>query len=42
MEGFEHGLDFYFSNAEHRENWKSNINQLLVAFPPLTIDDTEC
>lgn len=41
INNFDYGLDFYFPVAEHRESWKSNINQILIAYPPLSIDDSK-
>lgn len=41
INSFDYGLDFYFPVAEHRESWKSTINKVLVAYPPLSIDDSE-
>ena len=41
ISSFNYGLDFYFPYMEHRKSWKSNINQILMAYPPLSIDDNE-
>lgn len=41
INSFDHGLDFYFPVMEHRQSWKSIINKVLVAYPPLSIDDSE-
>jgi len=39
---FDHGLDLYFPIVEHKTSWKSNINQIVVAYPPLSVDDNVC
>ena len=42
INSFDYGLDFYFPVMEHRESWKSNINKMFVAYPPLSMDDNKC
>lgn len=39
--GFNPMLDIYFPVDKHRETWTNNRNNLLVAYNPLGIDDTE-
>ncbi|RMF54579.1 MAG: DUF3103 family protein, partial [Calditrichaeota bacterium] len=34
-------IDIYFPVPEHREKWLENKGELLVAYTPLTLDDTE-
>lgn len=38
---FEPMIDIYFPVPEHRKRWLAHPEQLLVAYNPLTIDDTQ-
>jgi len=42
LNSFDFGLDLYFPYVEHRQKWQSIINQILIAYPPLSVDDNKC
>ncbi len=39
---YERGIDIYFPVEQHRRDWKNNVDKMIIALPPLKIDESDC